>query len=479
MIYKKIFELTDKLSDKEILKTRSGSWTINEIIQDINEAANRIESFGMQPNEPLGLAFPNCREFIIFLLACEMTGHPAVLLGAMLKPREIIYHVKNSGIKKMLASPRLSKFMEEAGGVKQDKTLLSEDFWLFENKEVKGLAFGDVVCQLTSGTNGMSKGVIRTSVAILSELETVINELKLTDEDTVLVIPPIHHAFGLMLGALPALCSGARLILMDGFIPADVRKTIEEEKVSAVFAVPFMYHLLNQSTLSSSPDFSSLRVCVTGGASLHHDVTKAFLDRFGQVIYNSYGSTETGAMTISKDTFCCANAVGKPLANRDIRAFDENGILLPPGETGLLFSKSEANARRYLYPENLNEDAFRNGWYNTGDMGSVDEDGVVYVAGRKNNMINVAGLKVDPSEVEEVIAGIDGIKEVVVVGINNGAGGHVVKAVIVSDKVVVDKKHILDVCKKNLADYKLPRVIEFVDQLPRSQTGKILRKCLI
>jgi long-chain acyl-CoA synthetase len=480
LIAERIFNQAEQFGGRRALKTAKGEWTYRQLADGIHNAAEIINDYGLEPGEPLGLAFPNSWEFVVFILGAEITGHPAVLLGAALKPREIAYHVQHAGIRKILAAPRLVKFMEEAGGIKQTGALETADCWAFANQPgTAGFLPGDFICQLTSGTNGMSKGAVRTAEAALCEVDAVVKALEITPDDRVLTIPPMHHSFGLVPGSLAALCNGAGLILMEGFIPVDARKQLETEKATLMFAVPFMFHMLAQANFTPPADFSSLRYCVTAGAPLTPEVAREFRERFGKPISIIYGATETGVMCLNKNPQPGDNTVGKPLGNRIMAVFGENNNPLPPGQTGEIRTRSAADSRAYLYPAEWNDLAFKNGWYNTGDFGSMDPDGNLMVSGRKSNMINVAGLKVDPAEVEAVINNIPGVKETVVLGIDAGAGGHVVKAVIVPEGAGVDKKQVIDICKKNLSDFKVPRVIEFRDEIPRSQTGKIIRQQLL
>jgi len=164
--------------------------------------------------------------------------------------------------------------------------------------------------------------------------------------------------------------------------------------------------------------------------------------------------------------------------DRIFHARDEKGNSLPPNSIGELWYKSQATARAYIYPKELNSTIFFEGWYKTGDLGKIDEDGYVYLLGRKSSMINVAGLKVDPAEVENTILKIEGVKETAVVGIPYAMSGQAVKAFVVAfDKL--NEMDIINHCKKELANFKVPRFVQFIDKLPRTKTGKVLKKYLI
>lgn len=477
MIGSKVLDCAYRDSGKVILKTCNHVVTYKQLAERILQMKDCICSYGMENQEPIGLAFPNSMEFVTSMLAAELAGHPAVLLGAMLKPREINFHIRHSGTRIVLANSSLSQYMHEAGGELTGSLFDTIECWRFDNENTSDkFKSGDFICQLTSGTNGISKGVVRTSEAVFTEVNETIHEIKLNDRDIVLTIPPIHHSYGLIAGILAPLCSAAQVILLDGFISADVKKIIETERATILLAVPFMYHLLNQMKGIQQTDFSSLRLCLSAGAPMHEEVAKTFQRCFGKIVSQDYGSTETGVMCLNFNPDKITNTVGKPVGSRLIRTFGENGEILPYGEKGELRTLSKADTRAYIYPEELNKTAFKDGWLGLGDIGWVDTNGYVYVSGRKSNMINVAGMKVDPEEVEKVIMAIPGIKETAVVGVNASVGGHVVKAFIVAEDKSMDKSLIIQHCRKNLSSFKIPRSIEFIEELPRSQTGKILRK---
>ena len=461
------------------LKTRDNSITYQQLMEKVYEMASYINDMGLDRNEPIGLAFPNSIEFVALMFACELNGHPSVLFGAALKSSELCYHVQNLGLRMVLACSRLTSEMEMTGARKILSMEQNIDCWRFEGQSVTGeFVNGDFICQLTSGTNGIPKAVIRTEEAVWREIFDIAKTFELSEKDIVLTIPPIHHSYGLIGGTLTPLCFGATTILLDGFMPAEVINVIETEHTSILFAVPFMYHILNKSMQMRVADFSSLRLCLSAGAPMSRDIASEFLKYSGKFICQDYGSTEAGTICLNLNTNEYEKAVGLPLGDHDIKIVGEHSIQLPVGETGEIWIKSGATARCYLYPKSLNDIAFNGKWFNTGDLGYVDKDGYIYIIGRKSSMINVAGLKVDPAEVEKVISKIPGVEEVAVVGIDSETSGQVIKAVI-AVSIDIGEINVVQFCKKHLSDYKIPRIIQFVKDLPKTTTGKVLRKHLI
>jgi len=470
--------------NKTALITRDGSWSFGELSGFVKSISNEIRNKKIRDFEPVGLAFPNCMEFASLILGSLMAGTPSVLLGSYLKPRELLYHVENIGIRIVLASPRLENVFLEAGGVREASLTSAIDCWRFNTEKRSKFQKGDFICQLTSGTNGIPKAVIRTEEAVWTEVAGTAELIRLSGDDKFLTLPPIHHSYGLIGGTLVPLCLGAQLALSEAFMPADVLNMLGAQRVTVLFAVPFMYHLLNQAYKQrleanrENPDLSSLRLCLSAGAPMKAEIAKEFKNRFNRQICQDYGSTETGVMCINLKQEDFENSVGLPVGDYIIRAFDENGNELPVGTDGELRIKSNATARVYLYPEELNSTAFSNGWFCTGDTGRIEENGYVYVSGRKSSLINVSGMKVDPVEVENIIMQFPGVKDAAVVGLDSGYSGQIIKAYIVASEKI-DESQLILFCRKNMASFKVPRAIEFLEELPRSQTGKVLRKYLI
>ena len=483
-----LFEVFEKncieSKDKIALFTKGRSYTYKELLEYTNTLASNIEYIGSSEITPIGLAFPNNVEFIALIFANISFKRPSILFGASLKAQEIAYHVKNLGVRIMLASPLLRHILEEAGGTKLEYFTSTIDYWSFDVDYKPIFREGDFICQFTSGTNGIPKAVVRTEDAVWSQITDTSKRIGLTKDDNVLNIPPMHHAYGLIGGVLMALSQGAALALNNGFMPADVIDIIQKNKISILFAVPFMYNILNQYFKNMDPqkqqlvNLSSLRLCLSGGARMPEEIAKEFYNNFKKQVCQNYGSTETGVMCINLDPESRFESVGLPFGDRQMQAFDESGNQLPPDSIGEIWFKSKATARAYIYPEELNSAMFSKGWYKTGDLGKVDKDGYVYLTGRKYSMINVAGLKVDPVEVENIILKLNGIIETVVIGIPHEMSGQVVKAFVVASDGIKEID-IINHCRKELADFKVPRVICLIDKLPKTETGKVLKKYLI
>lgn len=267
------------------------------------------------------------------------------------------------------------------------------------------------------------------------------------------------------------------MVLLEEFSPGKVAKLIEEQKISVMFAVPFMYKLLVSSRYSRDDYFNSLKKCISAGAPLPKEVHERFYQLASVQIMQDYGSTETGVMALNIDPMHSRGSVGKTVGSRQFKVEEKEEVEGVDRKLYRFYTKSKCDLRRYAYPESENI-KLRDGWVGLGDYGYIDEDGNIYVLGREIAMINVGGLKVDPAEVERVILEISEVDEVVVVGQKSDVYGEIVKA-YVKKKGNITEQEIREYCVGKLGLHKIPKSIEFIDQIPKSETGKIRRKYLV
>lgn len=253
----------------------------------------------------------------------------------------------------------------------------------------------------------------------------------------------------------------------------------EADRVTIVPGSPFMFKVLAETNMDNEPDLRSIRLCFTAGAPLAHDVFDACRERFGIAIRQLYGTTETGAASInlSDDIDATWDSVGAPLAGIEIGVFDENGQPLPPEHEGALGILSPAMFDGHENDE-LNATVLQAGRFFAGDRGKLDAEGRVYITGRDTLFINLAGNKVDPAEVETLLSLHPKVVESVVLGVKQRGANEVVKAVVVASEPC-EAGELLEFCRDRIADFKLPRIIEFRDEIPRNPLGKVLRKYLL
>lgn len=473
MVISKIIKKSEIHPEKTAIIFNNEKITYKEFIKNVMYTKYKIESLSLNLNEPIGICLENSPEFLIVLLACELIRHPAVLLSHDFTKDEMEYHILNAGLRYIISIDNHT-MIGELGGEKIRNIFLLSVYHLNHTNQKNIYCNGDFICQLTSGTNGMSKGVVRTSSSVELEIEETIPLLNANEEDCFLTIPPLYHSFGLIAGALLPLCIGCTLLLLPKFTTSNITKVMKEQVVTVLFAVPFMYKLLSESNYKEPQIFKTLKICVSAGAPLSENVLYKFYELSGVHIMQDYGSTETGVMAINTNPAEFISSVGKAVGSREFKIITSTKYR---EDRGILLTRSKCDLRRYLYPESANNNII-DGWINLGDIGHMDEDRNLYVIGRESNMINCGGLKVDPNEVEVVILEMSGVIEVVVVGQASKVYGEVVKAIIVSDGSITDKD-IVNYCNDRLRKHKIPKIVSFVNEIPKSKTGKIQRKYLV
>jgi long-chain acyl-CoA synthetase len=268
---------------------------------------------------------------------------------------------------------------------------------------------------------------------------------------------------------------GGTLYVLSSFNRNRVIDMIEGEAITVFPAVPFMLDVLAKTYLPEPRDFSSLKLVISSGSPLSKEVFYRFHEKFGIYPRQLYGSTETGviAINLSQDVEGNFDSVGQPVKNVEVKILREDGSVAGAGEEGEIAVKSTSMTRGY---RNLPQDTmsvFKNGYYHTGDLGTTDKEGYIRIVGRKKMFISISGNKVNPREVEHQISGHSKVKEVVVFGVSDSEGNEVVKAVIVP-RTDLTAKEIYEFCQGKIADFKIPRKIEFRESIPKGPTGKVI-----
>jgi long-chain acyl-CoA synthetase len=334
--------------------------------------------------------------------------------------------------------------------------------------------------QYSTGSTGLPKPVVRTVRQLAEEADHFRDAVRIGPQDRILGVVPLFHAHGLGNAMLAALLSGATLVVLEGFNPRDVLTLLTHERITVFPGVPFMFKLLAELRYSKPLDLKPLRLCVSAGAALDPETSRAFFGRFGLHVRQLYGSTETGSVTINLDPDIAGTleSVGKPMPPVEVAVFDDSGSFLKTGETGEIGIRSPAMAVEYEGLAEATKEAFRYGFFFPGDLGWLDAEGRLFLSGRKTFFINVGGYKVDPAEVEEVIGRHPAVKDVVVVGVKAPYGGEIVKAIVVAAGPCA-RADIGDACAGRLAEYKVPQIVEFREEIPKSPLGKVLRKHLV
>jgi long-chain acyl-CoA synthetase len=479
-----------------------------KLFDDVKGLSKGLSSIGINKGDCIALILPNCPEFIISFYAAAKLNAIVLPLNHLFKEDEISYYLIDSNTKAIITDTKradlcrniilkLDKKIElivvdgdDPLTIKFSELILPEETDTYE-KEFEG----DMIYQYSSGSTGRPKRVCRTQKNLFHEVNNFTETAKITSSDNILCTVPLYHAHGLGNCLLAATRNGATLVILEqslsNGIPVEVPfvfrrprvlELIEKEKATILPGVPYIFNTLAEAPADTQVDLSTLRLCFSAGNFLSKDIFDKFLQRFGIPIRQLYGCTEAGSVAINLDNQLekTYDSVGLPMKNVEIKIVDDEGKELPVGMSGEIIIKSQALTSGYYNMPELNQQAFKGGWFLTGDLGKKDEFGRLYITGRKKILIDTGGRKVDPLEIEDILITHPKIKEAVVVGVKGAFAGELIKAVIVQQGLEkCEEQEISSYCKEQLAEFKIPRIIEFRDEIPKSPLGKILRKDLV
>jgi long-chain acyl-CoA synthetase len=457
-----------------------------------NQLANAMLAKGIQKGDRVALYLPNIPEFAIVYIAAQKIGAIAVSVNSMLKTDELKFILNDSGtsalftVEELLPNIDLQlypslKHVIVCEGKGNGYALLSD--WMAPGNDTfrtLNMAPDDPASLLyTSGTTGFPKGATLTHRNVVSNMWTTAHHSGFRPDDRLALFLPLFHVFGqdfIMNGAFTA-C--ATLVLFRRFVPDLVLKTVEQEGITMFFSVPTIYISLLNMDLSPF-NLSTIRYDFSAAATMPKEISIQWTDRFHRRVYEGYGLTECSP-------FACYNhdfqhkfgSIGTPVENTEVRILNEDDQEVEPGQWGEICIRGPGVMKGYWNRPVESEKALRSGWLHTGDTGLVDDQGYVYIVDRVKDMINVSGFKVWPAEVEQHLYKHSDIKELAVYGVPHPVKGEIVRAAIVlKPDAVATEDDIKDFCRKNLANYKIPETIEFVDELPKSPTGKLLKRVL-
>lgn len=500
MLERMLIETVKENPDKTAFVYESLNIKYKEFYAKVVGLSKGLSSIGINQCDCIALILPNCPEFIISFYAAAKLNAIVLPLNPLFKEDEIKYYINDSNASAIITDSKRAdscrNIISQLGRkieliVVNGEHSSSIYFHDLIREETDGYEKavpyeGDVLYQYSSGSTGRPKRVCRTQKNLFYEATNFTATAKITALDNILVIVPLFHAHGLGNCLLAATCTGSTLIFLEEvevpfiFRYPRVLELIQKEKVTILPAVPYIFRVLAETPFKTQADLSTLRLCFSAGNFLPKDTFDKFNQRFGIPIRQLYGCTEAGSISINLDSDpeIGYDSVGLPLQNVEIKIIDEQGSEVRSGLTGEMVIKSQALTSGYYNMSELNQEAFKDGYFFTGDLGKKDDKGRLYITGRKKIFIDTGGHKVDPLEIEDILITHPKVEEVVVVGTKDAYGGEIIKAVIVlKDKC--KEQDILSYCKDRLAGFKIPKLIEFREEIPKSPLGKILRKNLI
>jgi len=478
--------------------------TFKEFNERVNSISNALTDLGIRKGDRIAALLDNCHQYVELYCAAPKSGFVFVPLNYMLSGKELAFIVNNSGAKAIFVSEKyvqtIQSIKDDLSGVENFIAMGTPTEGMMDYEQLVSRHSSDepnvkideddlVYLLYTSGTTGLPKGVMHTHRSILEIVTQYIILPRLKRDDNDLIVIPLYWGPALLFDILPHFYVGSKVVIVGGFDLDNVLKTIEDEKISTTLMPPsFIISLLNHPELSDY-DISSLRLIVFGGEPMPAEILKKAIEVFGKVFAHVYGLMEVTPVTyFHEDDFVLEGppeilkriqSCGREGINSHVRVVDENDNDIAPGDVGEVIARGGNMMKGYWELPQATAETIRGGYVYTGDLGTIDKEDYIYLVGRKKDIINSGGETVYPGDIEDVLYRYPFVSQAAVIGVPDSKLGESVTAVVVlKDKAEATEQDIIKFCKENLASYAVPRSIEFLDELPRNPSGKILKRKL-
>jgi long-chain acyl-CoA synthetase len=496
--------------DKDAFVYRDSHFSFAQINGAANQIASGLRAIGIEEGDKVALSCLNVPYFPMVYFGILKAGAVVVPLSVLLKKDEVGYHLNDSDAKAYFCFEGTDALpMAERGYAGFQKADACEHFFVITSKpddpspvdgtKTLGQLMADhpaktetvqtgaddtAVIIYTSGTTGKPKGaeLSHSNLLLNAVLCSESGLINTRSEDKQLVVLPLFHIFAMTVLMNSGIYKGATSILLPRFDPDAVWGLMQKHEISIFAGVPTMYiSLLNSDTLDYNLDAiaGNLKVCASGGAALPVDVLEKFENKFNVPILEGYGMSEGSPVVTFNQTDLGKKpgSVGTPVWGVEVKVVDEDGNEVPVDEKGELIYRGHNVMKGYYNEPDGSKEALKNGWLYSGDVAVKDEDGFFYIVDRTKDMIIRGGLNVYPREVEEVMIRHEAVSSVAVIGVPHEEMGEEVKAcVVLQDGADIPEDDLIAWTEERIAAYKYPRIIEFMDALPTSATGKILKK---
>ncbi|WP_223592918.1 fatty acid--CoA ligase family protein [Neobacillus bataviensis] len=504
-----LYQTAKDYSNKPAYYFMGQSSTYAELDGAITKFASGLEKLGVKQGDHIALLLGNSPHFVISLYGALRLGATVIPVNPIYTAEEIGYILNNGDVKAVVALdlaiplaekvhtllPKVEHFVfcetNPNGMVQSEMENLSvfskmkpfTDVVALGDLSFKGPELNDddtAIILYTSGTTGKPKGAMLTHKNLYSNAKDVGEYLKMNNNDRVITTLPMFHVFCLTVALNAPLLNGATLLIAPRFSPKEIFSLAKEYQATVFAGVPTMYNFLYQFPEGSPEDLKTLRLCISGGASMPVALLKNFEQKFNVLVSEGYGLSEASPVTCFNplDRPRKPGSIGTTIVNVENKVVNELGEEVPFGEAGELIVRGPNVMKGYYKMAEETAATIKNGWLYTGDIARMDEDGYFYIVDRKKDLIIVGGYNVYPREVEEVIYNHEDVVEAAVLGVLDPNQGETVKAFVVSKNPELTPDRLLKYCKEHLAKYKVPSSIEFLDELPKNTTGKILRRAL-
>jgi long-chain acyl-CoA synthetase len=475
------------------------TWENVDILVD--HISSKLYEYGSTKGDRVGILLHNCKEYISILFGIWNIGAIAVPINSYLRQFELNAIIENAGIKILFTSERFNNVLKSTSQLNLNLKVIFVIGSLEEHSEIfKPLSTSDLQVEYsgkstryenkpndtamiiyTSGTTASPKGVELTHHNLISNLVSIKKTIEITQNDLFLLYLPMFHSFTLTtLILLPIFCS-SKILILTSVNPRDIVKALVMHPVTIFVGIPALYNLMIDERYNIDPEpFKKVKYFISGSAPLTLKTIEMFQKKFGIPILEGYGLSETSpVVALNPIELVKQGSVGKPIHDVFVSIFDDDSNPMKTNEIGEIVIKGNNVMKGYFQNPQATENTFINSWFRTGDLGYLDDDGYIFIVGRKKELIIVAGINVYPKEIEDVLLSNTNIEEAAVIGIPDTCKGEVPAAFVkLKEDSSLSPEALKSFCRERLANYKIPYHYKFVKDFPRNATGKILKRAL-
>jgi long-chain acyl-CoA synthetase len=461
-------------------------FTYAEFEAAVNRTARLLASTGVGKGDVVSLLLPNSVEYVIAYFACWQIGALAGPINSLLKAQEIEYVISNSEAKALLVNSEFLPIIETIrdrlkvvtfDNEAQATSSISET----ETPRPEISSEDEAIIIYTSGTTGKPKGCLLTHGNVIANARQISSWLGFTEADRLLTMMPLFHMNAVSVTTMSALYAGGSTVVSQKFSASRFWQIISDYQITSFGSVATMLSMLLTTYPEGVPvglNTRQLRFAMCGSAPVPAEVLRRFEETFNCLVIEGYGLSESTCRSTFNppDKRRRPGSCGVPIGN-EMRVVDEEDREVPDGELGEIVLRGENILKGYYKNDLANATAFRNGWFHTGDIGYRDADGFYYIVDRKSDMIIRGGENIYPREIDEVLYQHPDIHAAAVVGVPDELYGEEVAAVVVlKDGAKTSEQEVIDYCKARLADFKCPKTVRFLDDIPKGPTGKLLKR---
>jgi long-chain acyl-CoA synthetase len=480
-------QAAEKDGDHVAVKLDDAEFTYAQLDEASARVAGLLRERGVEPGDRVGIMLPNVPYFLACYYGILRAGGVVVPMNVLLRKREVAFYLKDPEAKVLFA---WHDFAEDAQAGADETEAECIVVTPGEFEELVGAAepLGEVhenddddtaVILYTSGTTGTPKGAELTHQNLTRNAEIAAGLFDLGADSVTLGGLPLFHSFGQTCSMNATVTGGGTLTLIPRFDPAKALEIIQRDEVNVFLGVPTMYGAMLHCSERENFDVSTLEVCASGGSAMPVELMRGFEEAFGAKVLEGYGLSETSPVASFNhpDKERKPGSIGTPIEGVEMKVVDDDGKPVDQGDVGEIVIRGHNVMKGYWNRQDATEEAIRDGWFHSGDMATVDEDGYFFIVDRKKDMIIRGGYNVYPREIEEVLYEHPAVREAAVLGIpHDEYGEEVAAAVALKEGEEVSADELRKYVKDQVAAYKYPRRVWFVDELPKGPTGKILKR---